>query len=299
MENTGKVLFEDQTPQWFIALGKNWIGPLSAADVYAKIVQQEISWAHFVWRKGQKSWQRVCDTQPFQTAVPREPSKSLKEEVVERSREIEKKGPPAPPSKGDDADRKIWYLYFNETQVGPFSALEVEENISAGKLHSRVFAWRDGMGGWEKLETLAGFKGKFPKIAPTIQPATLRSAKAAEKTSTKAPKKEDQRGAPRKPMVAKIYLSNDKELVTAICRDISVGGMQVLTDRIPGDVGGKVKLNVSPVAEKGEKKSDFKPFVAEGTIVRLLEDGRGFSFRFSRLTDSARRSIETYIASSV
>ncbi len=285
MENTGKLLFDDQTPQWFIALGKKWVGPLTAADVYSKVIQQEISWAHYIWRKGQKNWQRLCDTAPFEAAVPHEPSKALREEVAEHSREIlAKKAPPAPPVE-EDVDQKVWYLYFNETQFGPFSSSEVDENIASGKIDARVFVWRDGMAGWERLEKVSQFQKKIKSAAPVVRPAELRSAK-----------KVDKRGTPRKPMLARILLSNDQDVAVAVCRDISIGGMQVLTDQIPGEVGSRIKLNVSPAKDEKGKKAEFKPFVAEGTIVRLLEDGRGFSFRFSRLTDSARRSIETYIA---
>jgi hypothetical protein len=300
MENTGKLLFEDQTPQWYVALGKNWIGPLTAADVYAKVIRQDVTWAHYVWRKGQKNWQRICDTQPFEAAVPHEPSKAVQQEVVEKSRELEgdprasikamvKKRPPAPPKEGADADQKVWYLYYSETQFGPFSMAEVEENLASGMIDSKVYAWRDGMSGWERLEKIEAFQKKLKKSV--VQPATLRSVKPASE-------KKDMRGAPRKPMLAKILLSNDQDVAIAVCRDISIGGMQVLTDKIPGEVGAKIKLNVSPTAEElKSKKPSFKAFVAEGTIVRLLEDGRGFSFRFSRLTESARRSIESYIQS--
>ena len=79
-------------------------------------------------------------------------------------------------------------------------------------------------------------------------------------------------------------------MIIAVCRDISIGGMQVLTDRVPGPVGSKLKLNVSP----GDP-SKVKGFVAEGEIVRVLEDGRGFSFRFRKITEEARRTIEKYI----
>jgi hypothetical protein len=288
MENTGKVLFDDQTPQWFIALGKSWVGPLTASDVYAKVMAQEITWAHFIWRKGQKNWQRICDTTPFQAAVPHEPSEAMKEEIVERSRDIEvKKGPPSPPKEKqeEDVDRKVWYLYFNETQFGPFSVSEVEEFIGSKKINARVFAWRDGMKGWERLEKVSTFEKKLK--APMV------SSSAATAAKTRA----DKRGTPRKPMLARILLANDSEVAVALCRDVSIGGMQVLTDKIPGKVGSKIKLNVSPVREIKGKKPGFKAFVAEGTIVRMLEDGRGFCFRFSRLTDSGRRAIESYIES--
>ena len=66
--------------------------------------------------------------------------------------------------------------------------------------------------------------------------------------------------------------------------------MQVLTDRIPGAVGSRLKLNVSPSGEKA-----VEPFVAEGVIVRILEDGRGFSFRLEQISDQARAAIQKYI----
>jgi hypothetical protein len=287
MENTGKVLFagEDaQTPQWFVALGKNWIGPLSAADVYEKVVNREITWAHFVWRKGQKEWQRLCEVPTFQSSVPAAPSETLKEAVSERSQELlanrraKANFLPVPPEP-DENTQKIWFLYFNETQYGPFSKGEIESYLSAGKIHSRVYAWKDGMKGWERIEKLIAFQ-KTATATPAPPPPVEKS---------------DLRKTPRKPMVAKILMANDEDVIVAVCRDISIGGMQVLTDRVPGAVGTKVKLNVSPAGEGKEGAKTFKPFVAQGLIVRLLDDGRGFSFRFDKLTPAARASIEGYL----
>ena len=80
-------------------------------------------------------------------------------------------------------------------------------------------------------------------------------------------------------------------MITGICRDISVGGMQVLTDTLPGPVGTAVRLNVTPPSDSG-----LKAFVAEGTVVRILEDQRGFSFRFTSISEDAKSSIERYIS---
>jgi hypothetical protein len=77
--------------------------------------------------------------------------------------------------------------------------------------------------------------------------------------------------------------------------------MQVLTDRLPGKVGAKIRLNVSSIsdekASKTQKARKIDSFVAEGVIVRILEDKRGFSFRFDKLSSAAKRSIEQYINS--
>ena len=90
-------------------------------------------------------------------------------------------------------------------------------------------------------------------------------------------------------------LSSQKSVFVGVCRDISLGGMQVLTDQVPGPVGTKVHLNVSPV--DGATRS-IAAFTASGVIVRVLEDGRGFSFRFEALADQAKRTIEQFIAAS-
>ena len=83
---------------------------------------------------------------------------------------------------------------------------------------------------------------------------------------------------------------NNKKVFEGICRDVSVGGMQVLIDQFPGKAGEKISINVHP------ENSDYH-FVASGQIVRLLEGNNGFSFRFQQLSDEAKKAIEKYVVS--
>jgi hypothetical protein len=310
MENTEKVLFEDDRPQWYIALGDRWIGPLSASDVYERVLSQKITWAYFVWKEGQKEWMRLCDVRTFAGAVPQQPSKRIQQEVIEKSKETVqpavKQAKPAAARKTEaasaskasakaaaqsssavgssgSADEKGWFLYYNETQFGPFSKEEVARFLDVGKINPRVHAWRTGLATWTRIETIESFKSIVKNLKPVPEKSKAVTQAEAEK------QKIEQRKTPRRPMIAKILLANQNDVSEAVCRDISVGGMQVLTDRVPGEVGQKVRLNVS--------SSAIDPFVAEGVIVRLLEDRKGFSFRFDRLTDQAKRSIERYIDS--
>ncbi len=285
MENTDKILFEDKSPQWYVALGERWIGPLAAAEVYEKILNQEITWAHYVWKAGQKEWQRICDTETFQAAVPRQPKEQPKPVVKQASR--------APRAPQNFSEEKNWFLHYNDTQFGPFSQSEVDRFLRIGKLHGRVNAWKNGMEGWALLERISAF-------ADAVEES--KKARAAKKSGApaapSAPK--EQRKGPRSPLVAKIFLARDPStsgsVIVGVCRDISVGGMQVLAEKSPGKAGERVKMNVSPA---GESHGKIQPFVAEGVIVRQLEDGCGFSFRFDQLSDHAKRSIEEYIGSSV
>ena len=280
MENSGKIFFEDDGAKWYVASGDTYLGPMSAADVYAEILAGKLTWAHFVWKQGQKNWVRICDSTDFQSAVPELPSKEIITQVKKEAAAPAKKSPPPMP-KGDSApaETKVWFLYYSDSQYGPFSTEEVERFLHIGRIHRRVHVWKDGMKGWDKIENVAAFSA-------AVVEAGLQAVKAQVGETTGKVQKE-QRSSPRAPLVAKIMVAAGQSLSVAMCRDISVGGMQVLTDRLPGEVGSKVKLNVS--AEK------IEPFVAEGVIVRILEDKRGFSFRFDKLPDGAKRAIEKYI----
>lgn len=281
MENTGKLLFDDDTPCWYVSVGDQPLGPLSAEDVYEKILSGQLTWAHYVWKKGQSSWKRICDVKTFQVAVPDAPSdKTLKD--LKKVSSSEKKSPPRfkadlEKTPGEGASDRVWFLHYKGNQVGPFALGEVKRYIKVGKIHGRVFAWKDGLEDWTSLENIKEFKDDIKKAPPSMK-------------SSKKSESEEHRQTPRKPLIAKILLANDNTVITGVCRDISVGGMQVLTDRVPGVPGTTIRLNVSPPVS-----SHVEPFVAEGKIVRVLEDGRGFSFRFEKLDPNSRRAIESYI----
>lgn len=291
MENTPRVLFEDDKPQWYIASGDHWVGPLMASDVYAKVVAGEINWAHFVWKPGQSEWKRICDVKTFQTAVPMLPPKAVQTEVKKAAKPTVKvaarKPPPAPKDEDPltlEGNLQTWFLHYDQTQFGPFSEEEVARFLRVGRVTRAAYAWKEGMETWARIESLPQFS------------AAVEASKKFKIPGGSA--KSEKRESMRRPLVAKVLLSNDQSVITGICRDISVGGMQVLTDRVPGPVGTRVKLNVSPSgAVSNFTNRHIEPFVAEGVIVRILEDGRGFSFRFEKITENAKRSIDAYIQS--
>lgn len=286
MENTEPIRFKDDAPRWFVASGDSWIGPLFASEVYKKVISHEISWAHFVWAPDQSGWMRICDTEAFASSVPQKPAKKLLSQlkgVMEGDDDTQSSGPRSGAklmrrkrSGSQSIEIRDWFLYFNDSQFGPFSKTEVERFLQVGKIHDKVHAWKEGMVDWERIHDI-----------PELR---LKAGVETKKGTTEV---RSQRASPRRPLVAHILLSNEDVLIAGVCRDISVGGMQVLTDQIPGKAGAHIRLNVSPSGSGG-----LSPFVAEGVIVRLLEDGRGFSFRFENLSEVAKRAIEKYIQES-
>ncbi len=319
MENTSPFLFDNIDEKFFLALKGRAVGPLTAQEVFDKFKTGEVGLLHYFWRDGWNDWKRVCDDREFAVLVPQKPTTASIDHIREKLEGKKKKSTTAPVA--DDGETKNYYLYFNSSQYGPFSKNELIHVMKSHKLGRSAYLWMPGWPNWKRLSEIAEFSALMAPAAPLpelentggtrgSEPRVFKKRKSGKTGKIERTKDSiertmgvqmssdagidasNKRGAPRRPLVARLFLHNDKEVIIAVCRDISVGGMQVLTDRIPGPVGSMIKLNVSP----GDP-SKVKGFVAEGEIVRVLEDGRGFSFRFRKITEEARRAIEKYINS--
>jgi hypothetical protein len=293
-------------------------------------MDQELSWAHFVSKNGQTEWKRICDTPEFQVVVPQQPGRSLSKNLKTQIKEDTQTGTGKTRAsvKKASSDDRGWFLYYSDTQFGPFTKDEIARFLKIGRIHGRVHAWRNEMENWDRLdnipsfqEMLAGIESELPKAPkepPALPPAFTPDKAKPKLKEVRRPKPElmklekgakgraahaqakavelEQRKTPRAPLVAKIIMAAGEAVSVALCRDISIGGMQVLTDNLPGQVGAKIKMNVS-MTGGGPGGKRIGPFTAQGVVVRILEDGKGFSFRFEKLGDSARKAIEQYIDS--
>jgi len=267
MENTNTIQFPNDQAEWFLAFGEQFRGPFKAEEVYQKLQAGEVTWIDYVYREKEGQWIRLAD-QPVFKVLQSEPPKP-KPTVA---------APPPPPKKVEEEIK--WFLFQNDAQTGPYPTSELKRLIGAGQVDASAYVWQEKFADWKPFSEVAELKAPPPPLAQAVPPA-----------ASPVPAPKDQRAAPRKPLVAQTYITNHSQVVTGICRDISVGGMQVLTDQIPGTVGTSIRLNVTPPQDTG-----LKPFVAEGVIVRVLEDHRGFSFRFTQISNEAKQAIESYIA---
>jgi hypothetical protein len=271
MENTNTIQFQNDQAEWFYAVGENYRGPFKGEEIYQKLQSKELSWIDYLYREKEGQWMRVADHPMFKALQPAPPQPKPK------------MAPPPPPVASQPEIK--WFLFQNDAQTGPYPTSELIRLQVAGQITPSAFVWQEKFTEWKPFTEVAELKAAVGSLqAPVVTASpTLHSTTSA--------KPADKRAAPRKPLTAQIYLTNQKDLVVAVCRDISIGGMQVLTDRVPGTVGTTVRLNVVPPSDSG-----LAAFVAEGVIVRVLEDQRGFSFRFTKLNDEAKKSIESYIA---
>lgn len=250
---------DDQHAEWLLAFGdRKWIGPLTVAAIVRKLLRHEVSPGHWVWKKGMAQWQRIQDTKEFHCVL----------------RELAPQAPGGESGFSGAGARREWYLARDGRQYGPYTADDLSAFIRSGKVNGQFHAWKPGMAAWERLSALA--------------PASRNA---------------ENRSAPRCGLVAKVLFTDDQSVIEASGQDISESGMLVVTGgpgSLPCEVGDKIRVNVSPRVVETPGNGVFngmkiKAFVAEGRIVRTLSDGRGFSFRFEKLSENARRAIEAYI----
>ena len=259
MENTNTIQFQDDQATFFLADGAGYKGPFKPSEIYSMIDSKQASWVDYCYREKEGAWIRIADHPVFK-AIQAEPPKP-KPKVS---------APPPPPAAAAVVN---WFIFQNDTQTGPFSTSDVSRLLTSQQILPNAFVWQEKFTEWKPLNQVDDFKSIVASPTPEQKKA------------------EDRRVAPRKPLVAQTHLTNLKEIMTGICRDISVGGMQVLCETVPGQVGETIRLNVLP-----PPSSNLKAFVAEGVIVRVLEDKKGFSFRFTKLSDEAKAAIERYIS---
>jgi hypothetical protein len=263
MENTLNLLMQDTTLKWYTVVNDRPVGPLSAKEIVQRIRANDLNFASHVWKDGFKGWTRIYDVIDFKPLLPSEPSASTLGEIQSSTQAAP---PPLAPAQKEEL--RVWYVYLDEASYGPVSDREVTSLIEAGRISGATYMWTKGFTDWQPGKDVDYWAKRFTKKAsiPT-----------------------DKRSTPRKPFETKILLTDGKEVGWALCRDISVGGMQVLMDHAPGPAGTALKLNVNP-------QNGMPGFSCEGVMVRVLEDGRGFSFRFTSLSSDARSAIEKYIA---
>lgn len=253
--------------KWYYVLAGERQGPAQLAQVKDLYASGTLNDEDYVWYKGLDNWIKIKDADAFNDVG------GIDGPAVEDI--------PAPIEEKvnlNDYDKaeKCFYIKTGadrgqaETEYGPFSIELLRKLYDEKRINAKTFLFAKGMANWKVLGDIDGFEEVFEDVPPAI-------------------KDEDKRSFKRKPFIARMFIQNHQEVFEGICRDVSVGGMQVLVDNFPGTIGEKISINVHP-------ENTEHHFVASGEIVRILEGGQGFSFRFSNLSEDANVAIQSYIS---
>jgi hypothetical protein len=257
---------------WYYVQKGNRHGPVAIEVIESMIQNQELKTEDFVWKKGFENWKKIKDVSELQvesTPAPAAPSMEIP------------KAPVAPAPKKEISlkdhnpdDNIIWIRVGTDrgappTEYGPYSINLMKRLFKENRINGKTEVFIKGSDNYKLLADLPEYQEIFEELPPVIKDA-------------------DRRTQTRKPFIARLFIQNNKNLYEGICRDISIGGMQILLDDFKGNAGDKITINVHP------ENSEYH-FTASGVVVRILEGNSGFSFRFQGLSEEAKRSIEKYV----
>lgn len=263
---------------WYYVKGSERVGPIDQAELEALVRSGELDEKSYIWKKGFDNWMHFGDVEEVAhllvVAEP-EPEEPLSiPEAIAPTRQ--------PPEHElfhwDSVDKNSRQFHIkvgvdrggDEAEYGPFSLNELKQLFTDGRINERTFLFTAGMGNWSFIGDLPIYSSFFTQIPPQINQV-------------------DRRVSVRKPFVARLLFHDETEVYEGICRDISVGGLQILVSDFPARAGEVITMNVHP--DNGPYK-----FTAKGVVVRVLDGNQGFSLRFKDLSQEAINAIESYLS---
>jgi len=267
---------------WYYVENNERVGPVDESEILTLIHSGELTESNYVWKKGYENWTSLSKSPELKIHLKLSVEENIQEnasvssdvpEVIEKVEEYQ----------NDfnwnnilDSDQRFMIKVgvdrgVKEEQYGPFSIEMIRNLLNEKRVNEKTLIFAPGMGNW----TLLGKVPQFEKL--------LDSSEITEEFSEK-------RDHDRKPIVARLFFHDSRTVFEGVCRDISIGGLQIMIANFPGKIGEVVKLNVHP------EKNEFS-FTAEGKVVRLLNGNAGISVRFVNMSHESINKISNYIES--
>ena len=262
---------------WYYVEKNDRKGPVAEDKIVSLIKDQVLTEDSYVWKKGFSNWLKIKDIDELNIHFN---SSGLELDIpLPQVMPTPKAKAPATTSAFDwanlDPEKKVFLLKIGmdrqgaEVEYGPYSMNLLRRLFTEKRINHKTLIFAPGMENWTFLGEIPVYQEVFSEFPPVISD-------------------HERRVSIRKPFVAKMFFHNNSKVFEGVCRDISVGGLQILVSDYPANVGDLISLNVHP------DNSSYS-FVAAGKIVRVLEGNQGFSIRFNGLSDEAQSAINSYI----
>ncbi len=250
---------------WYYVENNDRVGPVTADQLMDYIENGRLNDQSYVWKKGFDNWKRIAEVDELKKeAAPELAIPSVESIQVE-------------PLNWDiiSHSERIFMIRIGkdrggqDAEYGPFSLEMLKKLFDENRINAKTYLYARGMDNWSFLADIPIFESLFAEVPPLIEET-------------------ERRTGVRKPFVARMFFHDNSQVFEGVCRDISVGGLQILVSGAPVRVGEEIAMNVHP------DNSDYH-FVARGKVVRILDGDQGFSLRFSGLNDEAKNAINDYI----
>ena len=286
---------------WYYVEGSDRVGPVVEDELKSLIEGGKLDNESYVWKKGLENWEKIGDLPELEHILSFDSGDIDSDDTgdieVSDITEVNNHEDDSH-SKEIDLDNDTvssldllpvkefsWDEYSVEDSIftikigadrgssfveyGPYSMNMIKRLFKEKRISPKTYIFTPGMSNWIFLADIPDYSNLFTGVPPVIE-------------------EEQRRLDQRKPFVARMLFHNNSDVFEGICRDISVGGIQVLISGMDVTVGDMINMNVHPT------NSDYC-FVASGKVVRVLEGKQGFSLRFDDLSKEAYASIGQYI----
>lgn len=263
---------------WWYVEGSDRKGPVDEQALKGHLDSGILNSDSYIWTKGFENWVKFHEVDELkhllETKVPVEEVTAFEE--PQRAPAIERK---AFDLSSIGENERVFYIKTgmdrnaNESgaEYGPFSLDQLSRLFTESRINEKTYIFTTGMDNWSLLVDF--------EMYSKISGGEMVSIEDSER-----------RSHVRKPFVANMYFHDQTQLFEGVCRDISIGGMQILISNFPGEINDEVTMNVHP------ENSEYC-FVATGKIVRILDGNSGFSLRFDTIGDDAKSAINNYLES--
>ena len=179
-------------------------------------------------------------------------------------------------------DNRIWYLYQNQKQMGPFDIDQVQQLFTNSMIAQDAYVFKVGWKDWRPIEETYDDLG-----VPPIGGSGAASSDNARLEQRKA-------SAPRASIKGRVEVHNGASFSSGIGVNISSSGIFVETrDRI-FEIGERLKLTV-------RVDGLAKAFNVVAKVIRFNSDDNyavGYGLKFEDLSEAVRFEIEQLIHSS-
>jgi hypothetical protein len=237
--------------QWYYIKDKNRMGPISDQEFKTLVKSLVIAPDTFVWCKGFPTWIKLRDIPEWSSM-----KNKIDWNTFPRDERL------ITVKVGMDRNQQ-------ESVYGPFSLNMLIRLFEDGRINAKTLLYAPGMDSWVFLADIPIYQTLFSKIPPVID-------------------EKERRLNARRPFTASVFFHDNTSIYEGVCRDISVGGLQILVADYPGNINDRISINVHP------ENSD-QSFVAEGIIVRKFGHNQGVSVRFTNLSNEAKDAIGIYL----
>lgn len=203
---------------WYYVENNDRVGPVTADQLMDYIQSGRLSEQSYVWKKGFDNWKRVAEVEELQrVAAP--------ELVIPSVDAIQ-----VDPINWDTVSHseRIFMIRIGmdrggqDAEYGPFSLEMLKKLFDENRINAKTYIYARGMDNWSFLADIPIFETLFAEVPPLIEET-------------------ERRAGVRKPFVARMFFHDNSQVFEGVCRDISVGGLQILVSGAPVRVGKRLQ----------------------------------------------------------